>query len=71
MVEVDVREKEVADVAELVAAFGEPGLQRRNAARGAAIEEGQSLGRVQKVRPDRPGRAAVQQVDRENVAQSN
>ena len=56
------------DVAELVPALREPRLQRRKARRRPAIEQGQSLGRVQEVRPDRSGRARVEQVDRFSAA---
>ena len=64
VVEMDVGEEQVADVAELDSALGEPRLERRNAARGAAVEEGQAHGRVQQVRTDRAGRTPVEQVDR-------
>src|SRR5688572_10685112 len=67
VVEVDVREQQPLDVTELVSALREAGLQRGNARCRPAIEEGQSPGRVQKVRPDRSGRAPMKYVDWEQV----
>jgi hypothetical protein len=64
VVEVDVREEEVLDVPELVTAPREPGLERVEAARGAAVEERRPRLGLEQVGADRPGAPAVQQVDR-------
>ena len=64
VVEMDVREQQMAHITQLVAALREPRFQRRHTDGRAAIEEGQSLGRVQKVRADGPRIARVKEVDR-------
>ena len=52
VVEVDVREEQVADVGEVEAALGESGLQVRDAGRRAAVEERGPVDRVEEVAPD-------------------
>ena len=60
VVEMDVGEQQVLDVAELVPALGEPALQRGDAGRRPAVEEGEAAGRLEQVDADRPGRARVE-----------
>ena len=64
VVEVDVREEEVAQVAELDAAGRDRLAQRREAARRAAVEEREPVVRLDQVRGDPAGVPAVQEVER-------
>ena len=64
VVEVDVREKEVADVAQLEPSLGEAGLQGRDARRRAAVVERQPVVGLEGVAPDGAGQALVEKVDR-------
>jgi len=64
VVEVDVREQEVADVLELEPAGREAFLQRRDAGGRAAVVEDRAVGRVDHVAADGTLEAAEVQVDR-------
>ena len=64
VVEVDVREEQMADVAELEAALREPGLQRRDARRRPAVVEREAVVGLDDVAADVAGEALVEQVDR-------
>ena len=50
VVEVDVREQQVADVGELEAALGEPCLQLGHAGRGAAVQSARPVLGLEQVR---------------------
>ena len=64
MVEVDVREQQVAHVGELEAALGEPGLQLGYAGRRSAVLQRRPVVGVEQVRADHPLVAEVAQVER-------
>ena len=64
VVEVDVREEQMADVAELEVALREPGLQRRNARRRPAVVEREAVVGLDDVAADVAGQPLVEQVDR-------
>src|ERR1700752_839030 len=63
VVEVDVREQEMAHLREREAALAQPGLQRRNARRRPAVEESGTVRRLQQVAAD-DARRLVVEVDR-------
>jgi hypothetical protein len=63
VVEVDVGEQEVPDVAELVPALRQSGLERAEAARGPAVEEREPVLGLEQIDPDRARVAAVEEVD--------
>src|ERR671933_2265840 len=64
VVEVDVREEEMANVAEREPALLEPRLQRRDARGGAAVEQRRPVVRPQEVRADHTRGAEVVEVER-------
>ena len=64
VVEVDVREEQVTDVAELEPPCAERVPQGRHAARRAAVEQRRAVVGVEQVRPDPAAVAEVQQVER-------
>ena len=64
VVEVDVREQQVPDVAQLEPALGQARLQRGNAGGGAAVVERETVVRLEQVAADHPLAAEVQEVDR-------
>ncbi len=64
VVEMDVREEQVLQVADLRAAGAERVAERREAARRAAVEERQPVVRLDEVRGDSAGVPAVQEVER-------
>ena len=64
VVEVDMGEEEVMQVADLDAAGPERLAQRRDAARRAAVEEREPVVRLDQVRGDPAGVPAVQKVER-------
>ena len=63
VIEVDVREQQVADVTQLEATLREAGPERRDAARRAAVEERRAVVRVEQVAGDDARRLMVE-VDR-------
>ena len=64
VVEVDVGEEEMPDLAELVPALGETRPQRRQCGRRAAVEQGEAVVGLDEVAADVPSVALVQEVDR-------
>jgi hypothetical protein len=64
VVEVDVGEKEMPDLAELEPSPRKAGLQSRQAGCGTAVEESRAIVRLDEVAADVPRRAEVQEVDR-------
>ena len=64
VVEVDVREQQVADVGELEAALGEACLQLGHAGRRAAVLQREAVLGLEQVRADHPLVAEVAQVER-------
>jgi hypothetical protein len=64
VVEMDVREQQVPQVAELDAAPAERLVECGEAARGPAVEERQAVVRLDEVRSDAALVAAVQEVER-------
>ena len=64
VIEVDVREEEVLQVADLRAARAERVAKRREAARRTAVEEREPVVRLDEVRGDPVGVPAVQEVER-------
>ena len=64
MVEVDVREQQVAHVGELEAALGEPGLQLGHAGRRPAVLQREPVVGLEQVGADHPLVAEVAQVER-------
>ena len=64
VVEVDVGEKEVPDLAELVAALREACPQSRQRRRRSAVEQGKAVVGLDEVAADVPPAARVQEVDR-------
>ena len=64
VVEVDVREQEVAHVAELDAAFDERSFEPREAGRRPAVEEGRPVVRLEEIRGDDAVCALVHEVER-------
>ncbi len=63
VVEVDVREEQMADVLQLEALFGEAGLERLDRRGRPAIEERRTVVRVHDVDADDALEALVHQVD--------
>ena len=63
VVEVDVAEEQVAQVRELEAVLLEPSFERRDAARGPAVEEREPVVGLEEVAPDDPLGAAMVEVD--------
>ena len=63
VVEVDVAEDQVTQVCELEAVLLEPSFERRDAARGPAVEERESVVGLEEVAPDDPLGAAMVEVD--------
>src|SRR5919201_5002625 len=64
VVEVDVREQQVAQVGELEAALPQAFFQPRHAGGGAAVEERRPIRRLEQVAPDHPLDAAMHEVER-------
>lgn len=64
VVEVDVGEKQVVDVTELEPAFSQTILESRDARRGTAVEQAETIFRLDDVAPDGALVALVQEVDR-------
>src|SRR5438552_3848819 len=64
VVEVDVREQEVADVGEREAALAEPFLQPLDSGGRPAVEERRTVLRVEQIGPDYSGGSLVPEVDR-------
>ena len=64
VVEVDVREQQMPDLAELEPALREARLQRRYAGRRPAVEERRPVVRLDEVAADVPREALVEEVDR-------
>ena len=64
VVEVDVREQQVAHVVQFEPAQTQALLQHGHAGGGPAVEERRSLGRLQQVDADHPLAAEVQEVER-------
>src|SRR3954465_7279934 len=64
MVEVDVREKEVPQILELDAARAEPGLQRVDARRRAAVEQSHSFVGLDEIGADDALGAEVSKIER-------
>jgi hypothetical protein len=64
VVEVDVAQQQVADVAELEVVVGEARLQRVDRRRRPAVEDRRSVVRVEDVGADAAGPAVVMKVDR-------
>ena len=69
VVEVDVREEQVPDVAELDAALAQPFLQPGERRRRAAVEKERAVRRLEQVDADRALEAAELQVDRDQRVQ--
>ncbi len=64
VVEVDVGEEEVPDLADLVTALGKPGSQRRESGRRAAVVQGETVVGLDEIAADAAAVALVQEVDR-------
>jgi hypothetical protein len=64
MVEVDVREQQVAEVVKLEPVLGEARLQRGDTARRAAVLECRPVGGLEQVAADDALMAAVEEVER-------
>ena len=64
VVEVDVRKQQVADIAEVEPARAERVAKRGNARRGAAVEEGEAVVRLDEVHADPAGVAEVEEIER-------
>jgi hypothetical protein len=64
VVEVDVREEQVADVAELEPALAQPLLQRRDAGGRPAVEERETVLGLQQIGADDTLAAEVEEVER-------
>ena len=64
VIEVDVREEEVANLAEPNFSFGEACPQCRQAGGGAAIGESRAVVRLEEIAADVSRRAEVEEVDR-------
>ena len=64
VVEMDVRQQQVLDLAELAAALGQPTLQRGDAGRRPAIEERETASGLDEIDADRPGSARMDEIDR-------
>jgi hypothetical protein len=63
VVEMDVAEKQMAQVCELHAALLEPSLERRDAARGAAVEERETVVGLEEIGADHALGASMVEVD--------
>ena len=67
VVEVDVREQEMAQVGDRDAVLGEPGAERFERRCGTAVMESRAFGGVEQVRADDALAAEVEEVDEERL----
>jgi hypothetical protein len=63
VVEMDVAEEQMAQVCELEAVLPEPSFERRDAARGPAVEEREPVVGLDEIAPDDPLGATMVEVD--------